>query len=201
MCDTPAGARPSGSNSNSAKLFVPSGTPDQASGGDTFSPTQFGVRCVSAHAFLTASVPLSCICGDVRVSTSAALALRDRAKPPTSNTVPSAYFIAFSSPLLVIQPCGPRPMTLLLCRRDRGRVEPRRRGAFGLRHRRRPPCVLPCGEEAAQARHDLLRKALRVVLRQLLPHAAALQEPHQVPAVKVGRDRRQRLDNLLGRAP
>src|SRR5215510_1443791 len=97
MCDTPAGARPSGSNSTSAKLFVPSGTPDQASGGDTFSPTQFGVRCVSAHAFLTASVPLSCICGDVRVSTSAALALKDRAKPPASNTVPSAYFIAFSS--------------------------------------------------------------------------------------------------------
>src|SRR5215468_7028322 len=114
MCDTPAGARPSGSNNNSAKLFVPSGTPDQASGGDTFSPTQFGVRCLSAHAFLTASVPLSGICGDVRVSTSAALARRDSAKPPASNTVPSAYFIAFSSPLLVRQPRGPRHMTLLV---------------------------------------------------------------------------------------
>src|SRR5437763_1037386 len=197
MCDTPAGARPSGSNSNSAKLFVPSGTPDQASGGDTFSPTQFGVRCVSAHAFLTASVPLSCSCGDVRVSTSAALALRDRAKLPASTTVPSAYFIAFSSPLFVIQPRGPRHMTLWLCRRDRGRVERCRRGTFGWRHRRRPPWVLPCGEEAAQARHDLLRKELRIVLRQLLPPAAALQAHHQVPDVEVGRDRRQRLDDGL----
>src|SRR5215510_2881728 len=109
MCDTPAGARPSGSNSTSAKLFVPAGTPDQASGGDTFSPTQFGLRCLSAHAFLTASVPLSCICGDVRVSTSAALARRDSAKPPASNTVPSAYFIAFSSPLLVLHGCFYNP--------------------------------------------------------------------------------------------
>src|SRR5262249_19348591 len=151
MCDTPAGARPSGSNSNSAKLFVPSGTPDQASGGDTFSPTQFGVRCLSAHAFLTASVPLSCICDDVRVSTSAALALRDSAKPPTSTTVPSAYFIAFSSPLHVLQPRGPRHMTLWLCRRARGRVERHRHGACGWRHRRRPPFVLPFGEEAASS--------------------------------------------------
>src|SRR5205823_12695272 len=125
-------ARPSGSDGNSAKLVVPSGAPAQARGGGTFSPPQFGVRCLSAHAFLPASVPLSCICGDVRVSTSAALALRDRAKPPASNTVPSAYFIAFSSPLLVIQPRGPRQMALLLFRRDRGRVERCRRGAFGL---------------------------------------------------------------------
>ena len=57
--DTPAGARPSGSNSNSAKLLVPSGTFDQASGGEMFSPTQFGLRCLSLHAFLTARMPLS----------------------------------------------------------------------------------------------------------------------------------------------
>src|SRR5262249_21585774 len=115
----------------SEKLWGRSGRRDQASGGDTFSPTQFGVRCLSAHAFLTASVPLSGICGDVRVSTSAALALRDSPKTPASTTVPSAYFIVFSSPLLV------------LCRRDHGRVERRRRGAFGWHHRRRPPYVLP----------------------------------------------------------
>ena len=40
ICDTPAGARPSGSNSSKAKLLVPSGTPDQARGGERFSPTQ-----------------------------------------------------------------------------------------------------------------------------------------------------------------
>jgi len=42
-----------------AKLFVPSGAPDQASGGEIFSPTQFGLRCLSAQAFLTASWSLS----------------------------------------------------------------------------------------------------------------------------------------------
>src|SRR4029077_18515973 len=41
MWTTPAGARPSGSSMTIAKLFVPSGAPDQASGGEIFSPTQF----------------------------------------------------------------------------------------------------------------------------------------------------------------
>src|SRR5712691_8585430 len=76
MCETPAGARPSGSNNNSAKLFVPSGGFAQASGGDKFSPTQFGLLCLSLHAFLTASVPLSGNADEVNVSTSAALAPR-----------------------------------------------------------------------------------------------------------------------------
>src|SRR6476646_2417490 len=59
MWTTPAGARPSGSSMTIAKLFVPSGAPDQASGGEIFSPTQFGLRCLSAQAFLTASWSLS----------------------------------------------------------------------------------------------------------------------------------------------
>src|SRR5262249_5060397 len=129
----------------SEKLWGRSGTPDQASGGDTFSPTQFGVRCVSAHAFLTASVPLSCICGDVRVSTSAALALRARAKTPASTTVPSAYFIAFSSPLLV------------LFRRARGRVARRRRVrmAPSAPATMCPPCLVLCPKAHARHHHTI----------------------------------------------
>src|SRR5690348_13283827 len=72
MCETPAGARPSGSNSRRAKLLVPSGGFDQASGGEMFSPTQFGLLCLSLHAFFVARVPLSWIAGEVSVSTSAA---------------------------------------------------------------------------------------------------------------------------------
>src|SRR5258707_10486359 len=96
MCDTPAGARPSGSNSRSAKLLVPSGTPDQASGGDIFSPTQFGLPCLSAHAFLTASVPLSCSWDEVKVSTSACAGTAENAAamPPAISRVPRACFIA-----------------------------------------------------------------------------------------------------------
>src|SRR6516162_10875429 len=98
MCDTPAGARPSGSNSSRAKLLVPSGTFDQASGGEMFSPTQFGVLCLSLQAFLVASVPLSWIAGEVSVSTSAALAAgrakNDEARnPPAVSNAPIPLFM------------------------------------------------------------------------------------------------------------
>src|ERR1700731_1463610 len=86
MCDTPAGARPSGSNSRRAKLLVPSGAFDQASGGETFSPTQLGLLCLSLHAFFIARVPLSGIAGELSVSTSAPRAIgtakRDAARNP-----------------------------------------------------------------------------------------------------------------------
>src|SRR5215468_7819155 len=80
MWTTPPGARPSGSNMTIAKLFVPSGAPDQASGGEIFSPTQFGLRCLSAQAFLTASWSLSFKAEEVGTSTSARAAPNDRAK-------------------------------------------------------------------------------------------------------------------------
>ena len=59
---------------------------DQASGGEMFSPTQFGLLCVSLLAFFVARVPLSWIAGEVSVSTSAARAIgtanRDAARNP-----------------------------------------------------------------------------------------------------------------------
>src|SRR5215469_11785950 len=93
ICDTPAGARPSGSNNNRAKLLVPSGTPDQASGGDRFSPTQLGLRSLSAHAFLTANVPLSAICGEVSTSTSALAVPSEKTKPTPSIALARPHFI------------------------------------------------------------------------------------------------------------
>src|SRR6185369_15704366 len=95
MCDTPAGARPSGSNSNSAKLLVPSGGSVQASGGDTFSPTQFGLRCLSLPAFLIASSPLSLSADEVSVSTPAALAGKQNARQAVSNAAVIVCFIGF----------------------------------------------------------------------------------------------------------
>src|SRR5580693_2821448 len=100
MCDTPAGARPSGSNSSRAKLFVPSGTFDQASGGEMFSPTQFALLCLSLHAFFVAKVPLSWIAGEVSVSTSAAWAKgtaeRDEARNPAAvSNAPIPFFMTF----------------------------------------------------------------------------------------------------------
>src|SRR5882724_4207060 len=103
MCDTPAGARPSGSNSRSAKLLVPSGTPDHASGGERFSPTQFGDRCLSLQAFLAASVPLSWICGEDSVSGSALAVPIDRANAPARNRLPRAYFIAFPPVVFLVR--------------------------------------------------------------------------------------------------
>src|SRR5215468_5199378 len=85
MCDTPAGARPSGSNSRRAKLLVPSGTFDQASGGEMFSPTQFGVLCLSLHAFFVARTPLSWTADEDRVNTSAARAAGKAARHGTRN--------------------------------------------------------------------------------------------------------------------
>src|SRR5215467_9200932 len=96
MWTTPAGARPSGSSMTIAKLFVPSGAPDQASGGEIFSPTQFGLRCLSAHAFLTASWSLSFKAEEVSTSTSARAAPNDRAKAPANNKLPRAYFMMSS---------------------------------------------------------------------------------------------------------
>src|SRR5215469_16088909 len=96
MWTTPAGARPSGSSMTIAKLFVPSGAPDQASGGEIFSPTQFGLRCLSAQAFLTASWLLSFKEEEVSTSTSARAAPNDRAKAPANNRLPRAYFMLCS---------------------------------------------------------------------------------------------------------
>src|ERR1700760_2608534 len=94
MWTTPAGARPSGSSMTIAKLFVPSGAPDQASGGEIFSPTQFGLRCLSAQAFLTASWSLSFKAEEVSTSTSARAAPNDSAKTPANNKLPRAYFMS-----------------------------------------------------------------------------------------------------------
>jgi hypothetical protein len=58
--------------------------PDQASGGDMFSPTQLGLRCLSAHAFLIASEPLSAIRGEVSTRTSALAVLTKRQDQPDS---------------------------------------------------------------------------------------------------------------------
>src|ERR1700751_1042220 len=96
MWPTPAGARPSGSSMTIAKLFVPSGAPDQASGGEIFSPTQFGLRCLSAQAFLTANWSLSFKAEEVSTSTSARAAPNDRAKAPANNKLPRAYFMMSS---------------------------------------------------------------------------------------------------------
>ena len=96
MWTTPAGARPSGSSMTIAKLFVPSGAPDQASGGEIFSPTQFGLRCLSAQAFLTASWSLSFKAEEVSTSTSARAAPNDRAKAPANHKLPRAYFMMSS---------------------------------------------------------------------------------------------------------
>src|SRR6185369_8991655 len=124
MWTTPAGARPSGSSMTIAKLFVPSGAPDQASGGEIFSPTQFGLRCLSAQAFLTASWSLSFKAEEVSTSTSARAAPNDRAKAPANNKLPRAYFMM-----------SPSRFAVTLAR-------PRR---IGPRHRSRegPYCVTP----------------------------------------------------------
>jgi len=66
--------------------LVPSGAFAQANGGEMFSPTQFGVRCLSLHAFFAASVPLSWICGEVSVKTSPAFAVGG----PNNNASPDA---------------------------------------------------------------------------------------------------------------
>src|SRR5438309_9448211 len=89
MCETPAGARPSGSNSRRAKLLVPSGGFDQASGGAMFSPTQFGLLSLSLHAFFIAKLPLSWIAGEVSVSTSAARAIGTANRDAARNRLPS----------------------------------------------------------------------------------------------------------------
>src|ERR1700745_1154415 len=96
MWTTPAGARPSGSSMTIAKLFVPSGAPDQVSGGEIFSPTQFGLRCLSAQAFLTASWSLSFKAEEVSTSTSARAAPHDSAKTPANNKLPRAYLMISS---------------------------------------------------------------------------------------------------------
>src|SRR3954466_8801994 len=80
-----------------AKLLVPSGALAQASGGEIFSPTQFGLRCLSAQAFLTASWSLSFKAEEDSVSTSARAAPNDRAKTPANNRLPRAYFMMSSS--------------------------------------------------------------------------------------------------------
>src|SRR3954469_16904739 len=99
---TPAGARPSGSSMIIAKLLVPSGAPDQARGGEIFSPLQFGLRCLSAQAFLTASWSLSFKAEEDSVSTSACAAPNDRAKTPANNKLPRAYFMMSSRGIMIL---------------------------------------------------------------------------------------------------
>src|ERR1700757_3616893 len=96
MWTTPAGARPSGSSMTIAKLFVPSGAPDQASGGEIFSPTQLGLRCLSAQACLTANWSLSFKAEEVSTSTSARAPPNDSAKTPANNKLPRAYLMMSS---------------------------------------------------------------------------------------------------------
>src|SRR5215469_10966662 len=50
-----------------------------------------------------------------------------------------------------------------------------------VRHRLRPPAVLPFGEHIGQLWHDLFGEELRVVLREILAHVAELHQQHQVP--------------------
>src|SRR5262245_61671649 len=58
QCDTPWPPRPSGSNMSSARLVAFAGTLFHASGGETFSPTQFGFFGLFP-AFFCASQPPS----------------------------------------------------------------------------------------------------------------------------------------------
>src|SRR5215470_7922087 len=99
MWFTPAGARPSGSTITRAKLLVPSGTFSQASGGERFSPTQFGLLCLSAQAFFVARVPLSATADEFSVSTPAARATgaaeRDAAANPAISRAEIVHFITF----------------------------------------------------------------------------------------------------------
>src|SRR4029077_11142806 len=106
MWTTPAGARPSGSSMTIAKLFVPSGAPDQASGGETFSPTQFGLRCLSAQAFLTTNWSLSLSADEVSSSTSALAAeMQSMAAASAANAV--AIFMAWLSSLVLRKGAAP----------------------------------------------------------------------------------------------
>src|SRR6202007_3408499 len=89
------------------KQLGPSRAPDQASGGEIFSPTQFGLRCLSAQAFLTASWSLSFKAEEVSTSTSARAAPNDSAKAPANNKLPRAYFM-MSLPLGSLTLARPR---------------------------------------------------------------------------------------------
>src|ERR1700730_1479284 len=124
MCDTPAGARPSGSNSRRAKLLVPSGTFDQASGGEMFSPTQFGLLCLSLHAFFVARVPLSWIASEVSVNTSAARAIgkANRAAARNPPAVIRAAIVRFMTFLPLGLSKSGRP--ILLRSHRRGKTAP-----------------------------------------------------------------------------
>src|SRR5262249_11936158 len=65
---------------------------------------------------------------------------------------------------------------------------------------RRPPAVLPLGEQILHLRQDALGEELGVVAGELLAHVAELQEQHEVPDVEVHRDLAQLLGDLVGRA-
>src|SRR5690242_14975350 len=68
-----------------------------------FSPTQFGLLCLSLQAFFVARVPLSWIAGEVSVSTSAARATgtpkRDAARSPPAATRAAIVCFITSLPL------------------------------------------------------------------------------------------------------
>src|SRR5271169_4954484 len=182
MCDTPAGARPSGSNSSKAKLLVPSGTFDQASGGEMFSPTQFGVLCLSLHAFFVARAPLSGTADDDSVNTSAArttgTAKRDAPRNPLAVSRLAIVRVITFLPLGLSGSGRPR-----LLRRQR-RLEASDLSALGVRHRLGPPAVFPFAEQTLQPRHHMIGKQLGVIGSQFLAHAAELQEQHQVADIE-----------------
>src|SRR5712671_5870480 len=77
--------RPSGSVMTSAKLVVPAGTLVQDNGGETLSPTQFGLDLI-APAFFFASKAPSLNEDDVIVNTACAFALW----PLSVNAMPAA---------------------------------------------------------------------------------------------------------------
>src|SRR5580658_4790069 len=102
----------------SAKLFVPSGGCDHPSGGEMFSPTQFGFD-VSFPAYFLASTPLSLSAGDFSVRISAACA----AWPPnigsnmTALTADTYRTVRFTAcPSLLRAEIGARPYATR-CRR------------------------------------------------------------------------------------
>src|ERR1700736_1284895 len=86
----------------SAKLFVPSGGLDQDSGGDMFSPTQFGFD-LSLPAYFLASAPLSLTAEDFNVKSAAyATWLRandESAIPAATKRTPTNCFTACFLPV------------------------------------------------------------------------------------------------------
>jgi hypothetical protein len=75
-----------------------------------FSPTQFGLLCLSPHAFFVAKVPLSWIAGEVNVSTSAARATGVAKRDATANppAVSKTVILGFTAFLPLVRNLGGR---------------------------------------------------------------------------------------------